>query len=270
MAIITSHIQSRAMRMCTSVAIALPTYIGEYGNDYNNSYSDYYEKAGKLPVLWLLHGGTDMFSDWHRFTPIETFANKYRIAVVMPTVQNSSYANMAHGPKWWDYISEDLPEFIYKNFPISRAREDNFVAGMSMGGLGTLKLALNHPERYAAAGGIATAVNLIKQFRDKEPHAGPNSFIASIYGSWEDAMANKIDDCYYLLEENVKKGVDLPKLLIAVGTEDFTYAHNVEFRDFAKKLGVEIEWIEAPGVHNWESWNLYIEKIFDWLPIRKG
>jgi Na+-driven multidrug efflux pump len=40
---------------------------------------------------------------------------------------------------------------VYGWLPVSARREDNFIAGLSMGGRGTIKYAVNHPERFAAA-----------------------------------------------------------------------------------------------------------------------
>ena len=71
--------------------------------------------------------------------------DEYGIAVVMPDAQNGSYANMAYGPDWFTYLSEEFMEFVYQRFPVSRERKDNFISGMSMGGLGTFKMALRFP-----------------------------------------------------------------------------------------------------------------------------
>ena len=65
----------------------------------------------------------------------------------------------------------------------------------------------------------------------------------------------------------MKSGVKLPKLFQCVGTEDFVYAQNAEFRDFAKNLGVDLTYEEGPGVHNWDFWDPWICRILDWLPL---
>lgn len=58
------------------------------------------------------------------------------LAVVMPEVGRSFYTDMAAGSKYWTFISEELPEIARKFFGLSERREENFAAGLSMGGYG--------------------------------------------------------------------------------------------------------------------------------------
>ena len=82
------------------------------------------------------------------------------LAVVMPAVHLSFYTDMAYGGKYWQFISEEVPAVVRDMFPLSSEREDNFVAGLSMGGYGAFKLALTYPERYAAAASLSGAVDI--------------------------------------------------------------------------------------------------------------
>ena len=54
----------------------------------------------------------------------------------MPAVGLSSYADMAHGGAYYTYVSKELPKIMRSMFPLSDRREDNFIAGLSMGGAG--------------------------------------------------------------------------------------------------------------------------------------
>ena len=78
----------------------------------------------------------------------------------MPAVNRSFYANEVHGDRYWDYVSEELPEIVGNFFRISQDPADTFVAGLSMGGYGALKLALTHPDRFAAAATLSGALDL--------------------------------------------------------------------------------------------------------------
>ena len=114
----------------------------------------------KLPVLWLLHGAYGCHSDWLRLTSVIRYAAPYGLALVMPSAHNSGYTDMAHGQKFYTYISKELPETLPKMLNLSTRREDNFIAGLSMGGAGSMMIGLSHPERYAAIGCLsAGAVN---------------------------------------------------------------------------------------------------------------
>ena len=88
------------------------------------------------PVLYLLHGLGDNDTAWTRFTSIERYADDHGLAVVMPQVQRSFYADEAHGAGFWTFLSEELPRVVSQFFRMSTRREDTFVAGLSMGGYG--------------------------------------------------------------------------------------------------------------------------------------
>ena len=88
----------------------------------------------------------------------EKLCDKDETVVVMPSVNRSFYNNTPDGMRFWDYISEELPALLPTFFHVSTRREDTFVAGLSMGGFGAFKLALNHPDRYAAAASLSGAL----------------------------------------------------------------------------------------------------------------
>ena len=117
MAVLSLRFQSKLLGFATAVRILIPT---EWGKEFD--YKAYYENKEKLPVLWLLHGGSDNYADWHDCTTVQILADQYKIAVIMPDAQNSSYSNMAFGPAWFDYMTQELPEYLYQRFPFSRVR----------------------------------------------------------------------------------------------------------------------------------------------------
>lgn len=116
--------------------------------------------ARRYPVLWLLHGLSDDHTIWQRRTSIERYVDPMGLAVVMPGVHRSWYTDMAAGNRYWTFVSEELPGIMRSLFPISERRDDNFVAGLSMGGYGAFKLALRHPERFAAAASLSGALSI--------------------------------------------------------------------------------------------------------------
>ena len=105
---------------------------------------------GPFPVLWLLHGAGDDGSGWLRHTAIERQATRRDLALVAPTAGMSMYEDMAHGQRYFTHIVDELPKMLRRLLPLSDRREDNFIAGLSMGGMGALKIAMRLPERYSA------------------------------------------------------------------------------------------------------------------------
>src|SRR5580765_401070 len=68
------------------------------------------------PVLYLLHGLSDDHTAWLRYTSIERYATARGLAVVMPAVNRSFYANMVTGPRYWDFVADELPEIVGRFF----------------------------------------------------------------------------------------------------------------------------------------------------------
>src|SRR4051812_32920020 len=84
--------------------------------------------GAKHPVLFLLHGLSDDETAWSRFSSLERYVAPLGLAVVMPNVHRSYYTNMAHGYRYWDFVSEELLHKARALFPVSAKREETYVA----------------------------------------------------------------------------------------------------------------------------------------------
>lgn len=265
MALFQCKLFSQALYRSVNVNVVLP--LPDSNNDFFGADIHYPKPGEKYPVLYLLHGFSADESDWQRFSRIESYAQAKNIAVVMPDGYNSFYENSPFGAGYADYIAEELPAAMEAIFPISGERENRFIAGLSMGGGGTYKLALRFPEKYAAAASLSGGLNTRRSNSPSGVSSRSNEWRAFAYGKDFEYFVPEMSDLKLLLKSRVDEGADLPKLYQCCGTEDFTYEANVEFRDYAKSLGVDLTWEEGPGAHNFDFWDPYIRKILDWLPI---
>lgn len=221
-------------------------------------------KAGQMdrkhPTIYLLHGLSDDHTAWTRYTAIERYARAKNVAIVMPAVNRSFYTDMASGYPYWTFVSEELPAKARALFPLSDKREDTFVAGLSMGGYGAFKLALRRPDLFAAAASLSGALDL-----SDGPERWKRDF-GYIFGE-----VNQIpdqDDLFRLAEKVAASDGPKPKLYQACGTEDFLYPHNQRFLAHAQTIGLEVDYEEGPGSHEWGFWDSYISRVLNWLPIR--
>ena len=245
MAFMTLHLRSNALELNTVVNVLIPQDV---------------KKDEKLKVLYLLHGYIGDHTDWMRYTSIERYSWNYRFAIVMPAVNNSYYTDTVSGLNYFTYVSKELPEMLSNLFPISTKREDNYVAGLSMGGYGALKIALTYPERYAKAASLSGALDLdeirrIAQDRD--------TWFNAVFGY--KPSQNTPTDLRYLVDLHVKHDVTLPDLFIGCGTEDFLYQDNLKFKTFLEERHIKHTYIESPGTHDWAFWDAYIQKVLAWL-----
>jgi S-formylglutathione hydrolase FrmB len=224
------------------------------------------DSSGDLPTLYLLHGYSDNYTAWMRKTSIERYVSEYKLAVVMPDVQKSFYNDfpgIKFGYKYWEFISEELIALSRGIFPLSTKREDTFVAGLSMGGFGAFKCALNKPEVFAAGASLSGALDLSDIIGG--PAFDDQKQVDMILGSIDDYKGSAND--LYAMAEKTAKLDKKPKLYQFCGTDDFLYEGNIRYRDFIKNLGYDYTYEETPGGHVWELWDRQIKVFIDMLEL---
>ncbi|WP_341854260.1 alpha/beta hydrolase-fold protein [Brachybacterium sp. GPGPB12] len=150
---------AESLGMGTSMVVLMPQAASGIGMEEADATRGSAADESGVPVLYLLHGLSDDCTIWERRTSIERYATEKGIAVVMPEVRRSFYTDEAVGEAYWTFVAEEPPRIVARTFRVSTAREDTFVAGLSMGGFGAFKLALNHPERFAAAASLSGALD---------------------------------------------------------------------------------------------------------------
>jgi putative tributyrin esterase len=210
------------------------------------------------PVLYLLHGLSDDHTAWTRYTSVGRYAEAAGLAVVMPAVHRSFYADEAHGHRYWEFVSEELPAIVHSFFRVSDRPEDTFVAGLSMGGYGAVRLALTHPERYAAAaslsGGLDLRTVLLKPERAE--------LLERVFGG----SVDDDQDVFTLVEH----ATGVPRLYLGCGTEDALLAGTERFAAAATAAGVDVTLDLRPGLHEWGLWDAMIQDVIAWLPLAPG
>ena len=261
MALIKLELYSRCLTRMTTLHVILP----EIGTGKVDS-------TGKYPVLWLLHGATDDYTMWQRFTSIERYVNDVGIAAILPNADISFYTNL-DGGRYFDYVTKELPEICSKLFPISRERESNFIAGMSMGGHGTMKIGFSLPEQYAAMG-IFSSANFIDLMTTADKDANPRHplYMARelVFGMWDlEGARNTENDMIYLAKEASKSGKPLPKVFGVCGTCDSSIEKQKEMFEWMKTLENPYDCIfmKSCGLHDFEFWDKWLPVFIQWLPI---
>lgn len=220
------------------------------------------------PCLWLLHGLSDDHTAWLRRTAIERYAEAAGCAVVMPNCHRSFYQDMAHGGKYWTFLSEELPRLMRRFFPLSPARKDNAVAGLSMGGGGAAHWLLMKPECFVAGASLSGALDPAGRMafvRQQEPDRMLAASFSLAYGDRD--LSNRSEDLCWLVRQSAGKS-ERPPLLQICGTEDFLYADNLRFRDAALQAEYPLSYRERPGSHEWGFWDRAIQEVLTWLPAQ--
>lgn len=212
------------------------------------------------PVLYLLHGYSDDHSIWMRRTSVERYAARYGLAVVMPAVNHSFYANEAQGERYWDYVSGELPEVMQRFFRLSCSAQDTYVAGLSMGGYGALKLAMTYPERFAAAGSFSGAVDPAA-LCSAGGGAMNRAQFERVFGPME-RFAGSENDLFALMG---RKAPSRPRLYVSCGTADGLYPLHERLVPALAQNGWDVTRCDASGEdHTWEFWDAQVERFIAW------
>ncbi|MBX7244463.1 MAG: alpha/beta fold hydrolase [Candidatus Sumerlaeaceae bacterium] len=101
------------------------------------------QTSSTLPLLVVLHGrGVDQ-NAWFDFTPVKTIAERYGYVVAAPLGRGN----------WWYRLSAeqdvlDVVADVQRRLPVDPDR--TYLAGHSMGGWGTWRIAMRHPDVFAA------------------------------------------------------------------------------------------------------------------------
>jgi S-formylglutathione hydrolase len=117
-----------------------------------------YDSSGAVyPLLLLLHGGDGDNGFLKNLRPTIEAAwaagDLPPLVVVTPDAQRSLYMDYKDGSqKWETFIVTELLSQIRKDYRVSPDRSKTVVSGISMGGLGSLRLGFDHPEIF---GGLA-------------------------------------------------------------------------------------------------------------------
>lgn len=266
MAYVQFDFQSEYLMGNTQVSIILPD------KPWRTKSKDFYESGKKYKVLWLLHGTFGDHTDWIRKSNIELYACERDLIVVMPSALNTNYANWEHfsiGYNMYDFLTEELMPLVHNWFPASDKREDNYIAGLSMGGRGTCVYAFNRPELFAGAAILSAAPRDIEWDRKVNP-----DYFKRTQGSIDNrgglkAYVDSYENTWRVLDEAVKNKVDLPKLYFACGLDDMLYGGFKHFKDHAEEIGLDAKFEEIPGYkHEWRFWDLTIEKALDYFGIQ--
>jgi S-formylglutathione hydrolase FrmB len=215
------------------------------------------------PVLYLLHGLSDDDTIWLRRTSIERYVAPLGLAVVMPQVHRSFYADEHYGGRFWTFLSEELPALVDSWFRVSQRREDTFVAGLSMGGYGAVKWALRQPERFAAAASLSGALHIGGR-RTGRVRPEDQRLFERIFGDRDPAGSD--DDVFALVER--ADPATAPALYVCCGEQDELITDNHRFVDVCEAAGVPLTSSFGAGEHDWAYWDATIQDVLDWLPLR--
>lgn len=127
---------------------------------------DYETSERSYPVVYLLHGYTDNNTGWIQFGEVNRYADKAiadgiipPMIIIMPNADSTWYINSFDGKaNYEDFFIRELIPTVEKTFRVKAEKRFRGVAGLSMGGFGTLNYLLKYPDLFAAGAALSAAV----------------------------------------------------------------------------------------------------------------
>jgi S-formylglutathione hydrolase FrmB len=216
----------------------------------------------KLPVVYLLHGGGGGFRDWSNYSDVGRFAESGLI-LVMPEGANSYYTNAVDPPqdRYEDYIVHNLIADVESRFPAAPGRANRAIVGISMGGFGAVKLALQHPDLFSFVGGISSAIDVprreftlrrLQQSRHYNAIFGPSG------------SQTRRDNDPFLLARTARPDA-APYFFLTCGEQEGLLPANREFAALLAQRHFQFEFHTVHGGHNWSQWNAWLPALFQSL-----
>src|SRR5262245_6589010 len=134
-----------------------------------------YEKSTrKYPVLYFLHGLNENEMRWSTRGETDLMLDRMiadgkigEFIVALPFGSNSFYTNVRSGGEpWEDDIIKDFIPMIESTYRVNATRATRGISGISMGGYGSLKLAMKHPELFGSVSAHSAA--LVVDFKNMD------------------------------------------------------------------------------------------------------
>lgn len=251
--------------------------------DKNVKYSiylpaDYDLSNRRYPVLYLLHGYTDDETGWTQFGEAHLIADRAiqsgesaPMIIVMPDAGVTWYVNNYDGKaKYEDFFIKELIPFIDATYRTRSTKQYRAVAGLSMGGYGTLIMATKHPELFSVAAPLSAAV-----WTDEEIAAGDENFwdnsLANIYGKKGLKGKDRLTEHYYknsilkIVETGNTEDLKKVRWYIDCGDKDFLIKGNMALHAVMIDQKIPHEFRVREGVHNWTYWRTALPEVLKFV-----
>lgn len=227
---------------------------------------DYDASARRYPVVYLLHGYTDDQSAWIQWGEINMAADKAindrtmpAMIIVMPDGGVSWYMNDYAGKcRWEDMFIKEFVPAIDREYRTRPERDLRAVAGLSMGGWGTLLLVLRHPDMFAAGAAFSAAVWTDDEVVSSEDRRW-NEMFAPLFGpakTPKDRLSawfrsyNPLDLVKNMSDEKLKT----VRFWLDCGDDDFLFLGNAALHLAMRDRKVTHEFRVRDGGHTWSYW----------------
>ncbi len=232
-------------------------------------------KEGKpYKTLYLLHGVIGSEIDWLYGTRIQRYVEERDLAVVMPAGENGFYVDQPWNcAMYGEFIGRELVAFMRKSFPLSNAREDTYIGGLSMGGFGAMRNGLKYHKTFGAivalSGAYITDESLLVKTEHPRFPSELEEYKHFCFGPDLKAALESDVNPNVLIETLAQSGMEFPDIYMACGELDGLLEKNDAIAKRLSDHKITYLYETGPGAHEWDFWDTYIKRAIDWLPLEE-
>ncbi len=229
------------------------------GYDYSKRY---------YPVVYLLNGYTGDETSWIESGGMQRIVDReieqgniQKMVIVMPDGDDRLYMNRTDGTyPYEDMFMKELLPFIQNNYRVRTGKRYTGISGLSMGGAGTLRLALKYDEHFGACAAYSSAIFTEESVTasDQDSMDGYISkAMPDMVGKKGNERLNKSYTEYDVLQLVKNKDPELlktVKIYFDCGDDDFLTLGNAQLHKELVVRQIPHEYRVRDGAHTWPFW----------------
>ena len=227
---------------------------------------DYETSERYYPVVYLLHGYTDNDAGWIQFGEANIKADKAiatgeipPMIIIMPDGGVSWYINNHDGSvAYEDFFFKELMPHVEKKYRIRQQKRYRGIAGLSMGGFGTLVYSMKHPDMFAACAAFSAGLTPPEE-APKMDQSRWNQLFGPVYGKGlegEERLTEHFlkNNPFHIAREADKQKLESVRYYIDCGDDDFLSGANSYFHMVMQQEEIPHEFRVRDGKHAWPYW----------------
>ncbi len=240
-------------------------------------YHDPRRAEERYPVVYLLHGVGDNERAWPAYGRAEATLDRLIAAeeippfvVVMPAGKKSWFVDSADIAGPGDYaraVRDDLRTHVETTYRVSPERANRFIAGLSMGGYGALRLGFERPDVYRGIGAMSSALwlRVTPDWQPSRPDRLKRIFDGSFGDPFDAERFVTLHPRAYI--DRVKAAEAPPAIYLMAGDDDGFGSHlsTVEVYRELREAGIAAELRITDGPHQWSLWREALAPLMRWF-----
>lgn len=254
--IVTDTVKSEILGQSKPFSVYLPAR-------YDDSTRDY-------PVLYLLHGAWDDYRSWPdkgnvRHIADMTFNSGMAVEaiIVMPDASGENPDRTGYRMGYfdkpdWEYerhFFEEFIPFVENKYRIRGEKRYRAVAGLSMGGGGSMVYALHRPDMF---GSCAPLSGLLTGYRAPSLPTIGDDFLDSIARNDPQQIIREAD-------EQTLEDFRRVRWYIDCGDDDFLAEYNVQVFLLMKDKNIPLQYRMRDGGHTWDYWQSALPSVLQFI-----